>query len=409
MAEATVEPEDPAPAPADAPAPPEESAPPASEEPAPVDPPDAPGQEKDGEGAVAGNAVEPAPAPEAPHAKPGFRAPRRYEAPLEVITDAKAMRAWSRAHRIAGRRVALVPTMGYLHDGHLSLVSAALDRADAIVVSIYVNPAQFAAHEDFGTYPRDQDGDLAKLRALGVHAVFQPEALYAGRAPHGHDEGGRREKEKARGSDVPEEKAAGGTKGDVPSHETFVTVEELQRGFCSETRPHFFRGVATVVCKLFNVCEPDVAVFGKKDYQQWRIIRRMVRDLDFEIDVVGVPLAREPDGLAMSSRNVRLTPQHRKNAVRISEAILLVKEVCELAVANGTPKDSTHFKGLICQAIANSGGVVDYVDIVDQRTLKPVKWPLRAPIPATPQVILVAAKYGNVRLLDNVELFGVAD
>ena len=254
--------------------------------------------------------------------------------------------------------------------------------------------------------------------------MFQPEALYAGRAPHGHDEGGRREKEKARGSDVPEEKAAGGTKGDVPSHEkkaaggtkgdvpsheTFVTVEELQRGFCSETRPHFFRGVATVVCKLFNVCEPDVAVFGKKDYQQWRIIRRMVRDLDFEIDVVGVPLAREADGLAMSSRNVRLTPQHRKNAVRISEAILLVKEVCELAVANGTPKDSTHFKGLICQAIANSGGVVDYVDIVDQRTLKTVKWPLRAPIPATPQVILVAAKYGNVRLLDNVELFGVAD
>ena len=421
MAEATVEPEEPAPAPADepapadAPAPPEEPAPPASEEPAPVDPPDAPGQEKDGEGAVAGNAVEPAPAPKAPPAKPGFRVPRRYEAPLEVITDAKAMRAWSRAHRIAGRRVALVPTMGYLHDGHLSLVRAAMDRADAIVVSIYVNPAQFAAQEDFGTYPRDQDGDLAKLRALGVHAVFQPEGLYAGRAPHGHDEAaaaaGGKEKGKAQGTDEKEKEKAAvpDTKGDVPPHETFVTVEELQRGFCSETRPHFFRGVATVVCKLFNICEPDVAVFGKKDYQQWRLIRRMVRDLDFEIDVVGVPLAREPDGLAMSSRNVRLTPQHRKNAVRISEAIALVKEVCELAVVNGTPKDSTHFKGLICQAIANSGGVVDYVDIVEQRTLKPVEWPLRGPIPATPQVILVAAKYGNVRLLDNVELFGTAD
>ena len=422
MAEATVEPEEPAPAAADAPAPPEEPAPPASEEPAPVDPPDAPGQEKDGEGAVAGNAVEPAPAPEAPHAKPGFRVPRRYQAPLEVITDAKAMRAWSRAHRIAGRRVALVPTMGYLHDGHLSLVRAAMDRADAIVVSIYVNPAQFAAQEDFGTYPRDQDGDLAKLRALGVHAVFQPEALYAGRAPHGHDEAAAKEEtkaakeetegtEKARGgTDEKAQLAAGGTKRDVPPHETFVTVEELQRGFCSVTRPHFFRGVATVVCKLFNICEPDVAVFGKKDYQQWRLIRRMVRDLDFEIDVVGVPLAREPDGLAMSSRNVRLTPQHRKNAVRISEAIALVKEVCELAVVNGTPKDSTHFKGLICQAIANSGGVVDYVDIVEQRTLKPVEWPLRGPIPAhVPQVILVAAKYGDVRLLDNVELFGTAD
>ena len=325
------------------------------------------------------------------------------------------MRAWSRAHRIAGRRVALVPTMGYLHDGHLSLVRAAMDRADAIVVSIYVNPAQFAAQEDFGTYPRDQDGDLAKLRALGVHAVFQPEGLYAGRAPHGHDEAaaaaGGKEKGKAQGTDEKEKEKAAvpDTKGDVPPHETFVTVEELQRGFCSETRPHFFRGVATVVCKLFNICEPDVAVFGKKDYQQWRLIRRMVRDLDFEIDVVGVPLAREPDGLAMSSRNVRLTPQHRKNAVRISEAIALVKEVCELAVVNGTPKDSTHFKGLICQAIANSGGVVDYVDIVEQRTLKPVEWPLRGPIPATPQVILVAAKYGNVRLLDNVELFGTAD
>lgn len=409
MAEATLEPAAEAPV-AEAPAPETPAAEPA-EEPAAVDaapePAPEPGapasqQKDDGEAPPAQASPKQAPTQAAPAPAP------KYTAPLEVITDADAMRAWSRAHRAAGRRVGLVPTMGYLHDGHLSLVNAAIERADAIVVSIYVNPAQFAANEDFGTYPRDSEGDLAKLRALGVHAVFQPKALYRGGAPHGHDEGGA---SSMGGGEIEEnqkiENQSSSSPPSEPPHETFVTVEETQKGFCSRTRPHFFRGVATVVCKLFNICEPDVAVFGKKDYQQWRLVRRMARDLDFAVDVAGVPLAREPDGLAMSSRNVRLTPTHRAAAVRISEVILLVKEVCELALINGTPKESRHMKGMIKEAIQNSGGIVDYVDIVEQRSLVPV-WK-GGVIPNVPQVILVAAKYGDVRLLDNVELFGEAD
>ena len=148
---------------------------------------------------------------------------------MEVISSAADMRRWSRAHRAAGRRVAFVPTMGFLHEGHLSLVREARARADVVAVSIYVNPAQFAAHEDFGTYPRDDEGDLAKLRAVGADAAFVPAHLYAQDAPTP--------------SPPP------------PPHETFVTVERLSTGLCSTTRPHFFRGVATVVCKLFNVVE----------------------------------------------------------------------------------------------------------------------------------------------------------
>ena len=212
--------------------------------------------------------------------------------------SAADMRRWSRAHRAAGRRVAFVPTMGFLHEGHLSLVREARARADVVAVSIYVNPAQFAAHEDFGTYPRDDEGDLAKLRAVGADAAFVPAHLYAQDAP---------------------------TPSPPPPHETFVTVERLSTGLCSTTRPHFFRGVATVVCKLFNVVEPDVAVFGKKDYQQFRVVQRMVRDLDYDIRIVGVELTREPDGLAMSSRNVRLDPEARVAARAISKALAGLK------------------------------------------------------------------------------------
>lgn len=305
---------------------------------------------------------------------------------MEVIENAADMRRWSRAHRVAGRRVAFVPTMGYLHDGHLSLVREAKNRADVVVVSIYVNPAQFAANEDFGTYPRDDEGDLAKLRALDVHAVFKPTHLYAqdrGRGPHGHAETSEGD------PDAPSE----------PPHETYVTVENLQQGLCAITRPHFFRGVATVVAKLFNIVEPDVAVFGKKDYQQWRVIQRMVRDLDFDIDVVGMPLAREPDGLAMSSRNVRLTPENRKAARAIN---VTLREVAATPLGPLMPVDIIF---VVVAAIEASGGTVDYVEIVDQKTLRSVE-SLAA---GDKVVVLVAAKYGEVRLLDNVELGGEAE
>lgn len=300
---------------------------------------------------------------------------------MELITEARAMRLWSRAHRAAGRRVSLVPTMGYLHEGHLSLVREAMSRSEACAVSIYVNPTQFAANEDFGTYPRDEQGDLTKLRDLGVHAVFMPTRLYA-----------EADQNATSTSDV--DGAAG-------AHETFVTCERLQSGLCSTTRPHFFRGVATVVTKLFNVVEPDVAVFGKKDYQQWRVIRRVARDLDFDVDVVGAPLAREPDGLAMSSRNVRLTPAHRKSAVAISAALFDLGAKHERG-------DLSEERGLLDAVAAvrarveEAGGVVDYVEVREQKSLIPAR-----AVPANAKAVcLIAALFGDVRLLDNLELGG---
>ena len=290
---------------------------------------------------------------------------------MKIITDARVMRQWSRAHRAAGRRVSLVPTMGYLHEGHLSLVREAMSRSEACVVSIYVNPTQFAAHEDFGTYPRDEQGDLAKLQDLGVHAVFLPTHLYADA----------------------DSSTVSGASG---AHETYVTCERLQIGLCSKTRPHFFRGVATVVTKLFNIVEPDVAVFGKKDYQQWRIIRRVARDLDFDVDVVGAPLAREPDGLAMSSRNVRLTPEHRKNAVAISASLFDLS-------AKHSRGDIADERGLsdavagVFARVKAAGG-----EVREQHSLTPVH---AVPTDAK-AVCLVAAVFGDVRLLDNLELGG---
>jgi pantoate--beta-alanine ligase len=183
----------------------------------------------------------------------------------EVIRDKAAMRAWSRRRRAEGKTVVLVPTMGFLHEGHLSLVSAAANASAgapvAVVVSIYVNPSQFAPTEDLATYPSDLAGDLRKLASTGaVHAVFNPPDLYV----RGTDGSGGAA---VSGSCLQE--AAGG-------HETWIRVERLEVGLCGSSRPVFFRGVATVVSKLFNVVEPDVAVFGKKDYQQWRLICRMV-------------------------------------------------------------------------------------------------------------------------------------
>ena len=205
-----------------------------------------------------------------------------------VVTDASEMRGWSRARRAEGKRIAFVPTMGALHEGHLSLVDHARAKGDAVVMSIYVNETQFAPGEDFDQYPRTAE-DARAAEARWVDCVYQPKRMYA-RRRMGRD-----------------------------PHETFVEVTELSNGLCSGTRPHFFRGVATVVTKLFNVVEPDVAVFGKKDYQQWRVIQRMVRDLNFDIDIVGGEIVREADGLAMSSRNLLLATEKRGKRLLLIE------------------------------------------------------------------------------------------
>lgn len=185
-----------------------------------------------------------------------------------IITDKDQMRQWSRSMRAQGNTIGLVPTMGYLHEGHLSLVRESHKHTQLVVVSIYVNPGQFAPSEDLSTYPSDFPGDIRKLKSVpgGVDVVFHPHNLY----DYGVD-GIEREprKEKAEEVSCLEEKVLG--------HETWIRVERLERGMCGKSRPSFFRGVATVVTKLFNIVEPDVAIFGKKDYQQWRLIRRMVR------------------------------------------------------------------------------------------------------------------------------------
>src|SRR5262245_47075355 len=184
------------------------------------------------------------------------------------------MRAKAEDLRRDGRRIAVVPTMGALHDGHLALLRAARGKADVVILTIFVNPTQFGPSEDLARYPRDEAGDITKARGAGIDLAFCPEA--AAMYP--------------------------------PGSQTFVEVRELQKPLCGASRPGHFAGVATVVAKLFHITQPHVAVFGQKDYQQLAIIRRMVRDLDFDIEIVGAPIVREPDGLALSSRNAYLSP-----------------------------------------------------------------------------------------------------
>ncbi|GIL45485.1 hypothetical protein Vafri_2713 [Volvox africanus] len=309
---------------------------------------------------------------------------------LPVFTTAADMRAWVRKQKKSGRKVALVPTMGYLHEGHLSLVKAAKEKADVVVASIYVNPTQFAAHEDFDVYPRNPADDRAKLAAAGCHAVFEPESLYVA-VPGGG--GGESSNVVGRESNHPD------------SHETFVSVERLQRPLCGGSRPHFFRGVCTVVTKLFHICEPDVAVFGRKDYQQWRVICRMVRDLDFPIEVVGRPICREPDGLAMSSRNARLSAESRDRALSISRGLRWAEKAVAEAAVTRPDEVAAHVRGMIEEA----GGKVDYVELLHAHNLGPV-----SDLTSQPVLLAVAAHFpardrGTVRLIDNTVLNEIGD
>ncbi|MCA9679787.1 MAG: pantoate--beta-alanine ligase, partial [Myxococcales bacterium] len=207
--------------------------------------------------------------------------------PFEIIRDPAAMRARAEDLRRDGRRIAVVPTMGYLHDGHLSLLRAARAAADVVILTIFVNPTQFGPSEDLARYPRDEAGDLAKARPCGVDLAFCPDVagMYA------------------------------------PGAQTFIEVRELQRPMCGETRPGHFAGVATIVAKLFHLTQPHVAFFGQKDYQQVALIRRMVRDLDFGVEIVACPIVREADGLAMSSRNAYLAADERAQALALSHGL----------------------------------------------------------------------------------------
>lgn len=269
------------------------------------------------------------------------------------------MREWSRLTRARGERIAFVPTMGALHAGHVALLREGRRRCDRLALSIFVNPTQFAAHEDLDRYPSDLPGDLAQAAAAGVDVVFVP-----GRAdmyPAGH--------------------------------QTTVQVPELERGLCGATRPGHFVGVATVVCKLFNIVQPDVAIFGEKDFQQLALIRRMVRDLDIPIEVVGLPTVREADGLALSSRNKFLSPEERVRAVGISRALLAAR-----AGFVAGERDSTVLTSSVRRALSAEVDRIDYVELRDAENLAPLDPVIR------PAVLAVAAFLGPTRLIDNIRL-----
>ncbi|GAB2210079.1 hypothetical protein Drorol1_Dr00015332, partial [Drosera rotundifolia] len=305
-----------------------------------------------------------------------------------IITSKSEMRNWSRILRSTTKStICLVPTMGSLHAGHLSLIAEARTQADVVVVSIYVNPGQFSRGEDLGSYPMDFEGDLGKIRGIGgVDVVFHPYNLYD-YGEEGGGGGGRRDTNRKGDGVVPcvEEREGG--------HETWVRVEKLEKGLCGKSRPLFFRGVATVVTKLFNIVEPDVAIFGKKDYQQWRIIQRMVRDLDLPVQIIGAEIIREDDGLAMSSRNVYLSPDEREKALSINRSLFKAK-----SDALKGQLDCRELKKFVVVSIQGAGGRVDYAEIVDQESLEPVEEI------AGPVVFCVAAWFGNARLLDNMEI-----
>ncbi len=281
---------------------------------------------------------------------------------MRVIHDPDEMRRTSFAWRRAGETVGFVPTMGYLHEGHLSLVRQAVQRCDHGVISIFVNPAQFGPQEDLERYPRDLDGDLAKAARAGAELAYVPEAstVYP------------------------------------PGYQTRITVPELAAPLCGASRPVHFGGVATVVTKLFNVVQPDLAVFGEKDYQQLQVVRRLVRDLELPVEILGGVTVREPDGLAMSSRNAYLEPGQRAQAVCLVAALRRAWERFD-----GGERETAALSAAARAVIsAQPAAQVDYVEIRDAESLEPVdRITERA-------VLALAVLFGKTRLIDNTVLGG---
>ena len=271
------------------------------------------------------------------------------------------MQARAEDLRRDGRRIAVVPTMGALHDGHLSLIRAARGKADVVIFTLFVNPTQFGPNEDLSRYPRDEAGDLVKARGAGIDLAFCPpvEAMYR------------------------------------PGSQTFIEVRELQKPLCGASRPGHFAGVATVVAKLFHITRPHVAVFGEKDYQQLAIIRRMVRDLDFAVEIVSVPIVREPDGLALSSRNAYLSADQRRAALSLSVGLA----AAERAFAGGERRAARLVAAarapIEAAAAARSDLRIDYAELRDASELTELD------VVSGPAVLALAVFVGTTRLIDN--------
>lgn len=279
---------------------------------------------------------------------------------MQIVTDPAAMQQLAFTWRDQGGRIVLVPTMGYFHEGHLSLMAYGRGQGDHLVVSIFVNPTQFGPQEDLDRYPRDLERDCDLAAKQGVDVIFAPNAeqMYP------------------------------------PGYQTFVEVTEVTRGLCGASRPIHFRGVATVVLKLFNLVQPHVAVFGEKDYQQLIAMQRLVADLNVPVTVIGRPLVREADGLALSSRNVYLNPEERRAALKLSQALFLARDMA----AQGERSRDRLFAAITPLLDAEPLLRLDYLSLVDNHTL--------AELPTIQHTarLAIAAYVGQIRLIDNILL-----
>ena len=279
---------------------------------------------------------------------------------MMVITLPGEMTRFAESARASGKRIGLVPTMGFLHEGHLALMREGRRKSSVLVASIFVNPTQFCPGEDFARYPRNFERDCAMLETAAVDVVFAPEpsAMYSADA------------------------------------QTWVDAGEITSGLCGAHRPGHFRGVTTVVAKLFNIAKPRLAVFGEKDFQQLRAIQRMVRDLNFDVEIIPVPIVREKDGLAMSSRNAYLSPAEHEDALALSLAIRAAREkhragaCCAEEIVFAATRVLNRLKGV----------AIEYVEAVDAETLA------RHPSLDRPILIAIAARVGKTRLIDNAVL-----
>lgn len=280
----------------------------------------------------------------------------RVTASLVAVQSIEELRARVRVARMAGLRIGCVPTMGALHAGHLSLVEAAKRESDFVVLTIFVNPTQFGPHEDFTKYPRPLERDIDLCRSAGVDVVFHPEVADVYPAPNA----------------------------------TYVDVPALDRILEGAFRPGHFRGVATIVLKLFNLVLPDVAFFGQKDYQQQLLLKHMAADLNVPVEIRTCPTLRDPDGLAMSSRNIYLSPAERQTALSLSQALKLTHDLIQRRVA------PTEIRAAMRQHLESFPGVkIDYATIADAHTLEEVT-------ELVPQMVaLIAARVGTTRLIDN--------
>ncbi|QHI69975.1 pantoate--beta-alanine ligase [Tichowtungia aerotolerans] len=278
---------------------------------------------------------------------------------MKIIQSPAEMQSVAQAQRREGKTIGFVPTMGFLHEGHLSLMHSARARCDVLVASIFVNPTQFGPNEDLDAYPRDFERDEKLCREAGVDFLFYPtpENMY------------------------------------LDGHSIWVDEESLSGVLCGTSRPGHFRGVCTVVAKLLHIALPDFMVLGEKDAQQLRVLRRMVRDLNFPVEIVSGPTIREPDGLAKSSRNKYLRPEERAEAVCLFQGLEKAKELYSAG-----EREANVLKNSICEIIRKTSGSIDYVEIVDDETLKPVQT-LNKPV-----LVALAVRFPGARLIDNAVL-----